>query len=297
MDSIVLLDFEEKDKAFFEQEKIETYLLRTSDFQNLPVVLPGTKNIFFQMSSALENEAIPADLSEKIRDLVNNGARLVGFIGQGYLYQLTGVIGALPEIHLQESAKGDSIIVNPELPFNLLFDRYFDKISFMYKLLPDPLAADIWEIPSALDESWKIVAKSQDGYPVSLLIRKGKGFFWLLPWFGSNNIQVADFILRDVFPLLDFKGKETEQTDWADREEYVFPEIKHLYRQKDEEKRKFEEKIKQIDEQIKTLKATEQESFIRLLKAEGQELKTAAVNAFKYLGWTKAVDVDDYWKM
>jgi len=46
MDSIVLLDFEEKDKAFFEQEKIETYLLRTSDFQNLPVVLPGTKNIF-----------------------------------------------------------------------------------------------------------------------------------------------------------------------------------------------------------------------------------------------------------
>ncbi len=296
MDSIVLLDFEEKDKAFFEQEKIETYLLRTSDFQNLPVVLPGTKNIFFQMSSAVENEAIPADLSEKIRDLVKNGARLVGFIGQGYLYQLTGVIGALPEIHLQESAKGDSIIVNPELPFNLLFDRYFDKIGFMYKLLPDPLAADIWEIPSALDESWKIVAKSQDGYPVSLLIRKGKGFFWLLPWFGSNNIQVADFILRDIFPLLDFKGKETEQTDWADREEYVFPEIKHLYRQKDEEKRKFEEKIKQIDEQIKTLKATEQESFIRLLKAEGQELKTAAVNAFKYLGWTKAVDVDDYWK-
>ncbi|HOE14332.1 MAG TPA: hypothetical protein PLL62_07405 [Candidatus Saccharicenans sp.] len=296
MDGIVLLDFDEKDKAFFEQEKIETFLFRTSDFQNLPVVLPDVKNIFFQMSSPVENEAIPADLSEKIRDQVKNGARLVGFIGQGYLYQLTGVIGTFPDIHLQESAPGDSLLVNPELPFNLLFDRYFDKISFMYKLLPNPLATDIWEIPSALDETWKIVAKSSDGYPVSLLIKKGKGFFWLLPWFGPNNIQVADFILRDVFPLLELKGKEPEETDWTDREEYVFPEIKQLYRQKEEEKKIFEEKIREIDEKIKTLKATEQEAFIKLLKAEGKELKAAAINAFKYLGWTKTVDVDEYWK-
>ena len=165
MDGIVLLDFDEKDKDFFEQEKIETYLLRTSDFENLPVILPEVKNIFFQMNSPVEKESIPADLSEKIRDQVKNGARLVGFIGQGYLYQLTGVIGAFPDIHLQESAPGDSLLVNPELPFNLLFDRYFDKISFMYKLLPNPLATDIWEIPSNLDETWKIVAKSSDGYP------------------------------------------------------------------------------------------------------------------------------------
>ncbi|HRD02086.1 MAG TPA: hypothetical protein PLP57_05510 [Candidatus Saccharicenans sp.] len=296
MNGIILLDFEEKDKAFFEQEKIESYLFRTSDFQYLPVVLPEVKNIFFQMNTPVEKEAVPADLSETIRDQVKNGSRLVGFIGQGYLYQLTGVIGAFPDIHLQESAPGDSLIVNPELPFNLLFDRFFDKISFMYKLLPDPLAADIWEFPSTLDETWKIVAKSADGYPVSVLIKKGKGFIWLLPWFGQNNIQVADFILRDVFPLLELQEKETEQIDWADREEYVFPEIKQLYQQKQEEKKKFEEKIRQLDEQIKTLKATEQEAFIRLLKAEGKELKTAALNAFKYLGWTKAVDVDEYWK-
>lgn len=166
----------------------------------------------------------------------------------------------------------------------------------MYKLLPNPLATDIWEIPSALDETWKIVAKSSDGYPVSLLIKKGKGFFWLLPWFGPNNIQVADFILRDVFPLLELKGKEPEETDWTDREEYVFPEIKQLYRQKRRRKKIFEEKIREIDEKIKTLKATEQEAFIKLLKAEGKDLKTAAINAFKYLGWTKAVDVDEYWK-
>jgi len=46
MDGVILLDFDEKDKDFFEQEKIETYLLRTSDFENLPVILPEVKNIF-----------------------------------------------------------------------------------------------------------------------------------------------------------------------------------------------------------------------------------------------------------
>ncbi|HUM34510.1 MAG TPA: hypothetical protein PKX32_04500, partial [Candidatus Saccharicenans sp.] len=28
----------------------------------------------------------------------------------------------------------------------------------------------------------------------------------------------------------------------------------------------------------------------------GKDLKAAAINAFKYLGWTKSVDVDEYWK-
>ncbi|MDD8019947.1 MAG: hypothetical protein PHU81_02005 [Acidobacteriota bacterium] len=299
MDGIILMDFEEKDRDFFKQEKIETYLFRTSDFENLPVVLPEVKSIFFQMNSPeepAENEAVPADLSEKIRDLVKNGTRVVGFIGPGHLYQLTGVIGTFPDIHLQESAAGDSVMVNPELPFNLLFDRYFDKIDFMYKLMPTPLGKDIWEIPSALDESWKIIAKSSDSYPVSLLIRKGKGFFWLLPWFGQNNIQVADFVLRDIFPLMELKGEEKETTDWSEREDYVFPEIRQLYRQKEEEREKYENRIKEIDEQIKTIRATEQENFIRLLKAEDRELKTTALNVFKYLGWTKAVDVDSYWK-
>jgi len=81
----------------------------------------------------------------------------------------------------------------------------------MYKLLPNPLATDIWEIPSALDETWKIVAKSTDGYPVSLLIKKGKGFFWLLPWFGPDNMQVADFILRDISPCSSSREKSQKK--------------------------------------------------------------------------------------
>lgn len=296
MNRIILLDFEEKDKEYFEKEKIDTFLIHTSEFKNLPSILPEAKTIFYQMNWPVEEEAVPTDLSEKIRDMVKNGARVVCFIGKGRLYQLTSVIGAFPDIHLQELAPGDTLIVNPEIPFNLLFDKYFENIAHMYKLLPTSFGPEVWEIPSALDETWKIIAKSSDGYPVSLMIKKGKGFFWLLPWFGQNNIQVADFILKDMFPLMELKGKEVDQVDWLDKEEYLFPEIKQLYLKKEEEKKKFEEKIREIDEQIKILRATEQEAFNRLLKAEGKELKTAVINAFKYLGWGKVIDVDEYWK-
>ncbi|MBC7362060.1 MAG: hypothetical protein H5U06_07250 [Candidatus Aminicenantes bacterium] len=296
MNRVILLDFEEKDKEYFEKEKIDTFLIHTAEFKNLPSILPEAKTIFYQMNWPVEEEAVPTDLSEKIRDMVKNGTRVVCFIGKGRLYQLTSVIGAFPDIHLQESAPGDTLIVNPEMPFNLLFDKYFENIAHMYKLLPTSFGPEVWEIPSALDETWKIIAKSSDGYPVSLMIKKGKGFFWLLPWFGQNNIQVADFILKDLFPLMELKGKEVDQVDWLDKEEYLFPEIKQLYLKKEEEKKKFEEKIREIDEQIKILRATEQEAFNRLLKAEGKELKTAVVNAFKYLGWGKVIDVDEYWK-
>ncbi|MCR4396050.1 MAG: hypothetical protein NUW07_04855, partial [Candidatus Saccharicenans sp.] len=122
------------------------------------------------------------------------------------------------------------------------------------------------------------------------------GFIWLLPWFGQNNIKVVDFILKDVFPLMEMKGKEVEQMDWIDKEEYLFPEIKELFLKKEEEKKKFEETIKQLDEQIRNLRETQQEAFNRLLKAEGPELKAAVLQAFKYLGWAKVVDVDQYWK-
>jgi hypothetical protein len=270
--------------------------MHTSEFTHLPAILPEAKAIFYQMNWPVEEETIPEGLSEKVQEMVTNGARVVCFVGKGHLYQLTSVIGTFPDIHLQESAPGELLLVNPEMPYNLLFEKYSDNLAHLYKLLPTSFGADSWEVPAARNESWKIVAKSSDGYPVSLIIRSGKGFVWLLPWFGQNNIQVADFILKDVFPLIEIKGKELEHIDWIDREEYLFPEIRQLFLKKEEEKKSFEEKIKEIDEQIKSLRQTQQEVFNRLLKAEGQELKEAVSHAFKYLGWGKVVDVDEYWK-
>ncbi|MGB4704820.1 MAG: hypothetical protein WBI18_07080 [Candidatus Saccharicenans sp.] len=296
MNRIILLDFEDRDRDYLLEENVDAFTIRTSDFKNLPAILPEARAIFYQLSWPVEEEAMPSGLAEKIQEMVNDGARVVCFVGKGHLYQLTGVIGPYPEIHFQDSAPGETILPLPEMPYNLVFDKFADRVAHMYKLLPRSFGADDWEIPAALGETWKIIAKSYDGYPVSLLIGKGKGFIWLLPWFGQENIKVVDFILKDVFPLMELKGKETEQVDWIDKEEYLFPEIKELYLKKEEEKRKFEERIKELDEKIKSLRQTQQEMFNRLLKAEGRELKEAVINAFRYLGWARVVDVDEYWR-
>ncbi len=296
MNRVILLDFEDKDKEYFEQENIDTFLIHTSDFASLPAILPEAKTIFYQMNWPVEKEVLPAGLAEKIQEMVNSGTRVVCFVGKGHLYQLTGVIGAYPDIHFQEMTPGESLLVNPEMPFKLLFDRFSENIAFIYKLLPNSFGADIWEVPMALNESCRIVAKSLDGVPVSLILKKGRGFIWLLPWFGQNNIRVADFIVKDVFPLMELRGKEAGPMDWIDKEEYLFPEIKKLFLQKEEEKKRFEERIRELDEKIKTLRETQQEEFNRLLKAEGRELKEAVSQAFKYLGWGKVVDVDEYWR-
>jgi hypothetical protein len=296
MEGIILLNFEEKDRQYFETENIKTFLFQTNELTELPAGWPEAGVVFFQMDKPAEESVLPLDLSPKIQDMVKAGTRVVCFIGKGRLYQLSSIIGSYPEIHFQDTIPGDNIQVSPELPFNLLFDKYFDRIAHMYKLLPTSFGLDRWEIPSVLDESWKIVAKSSDGYPVSLIIKKGKGLIWLLPSFGEHNFKVADFILKDIFPLLEIKEEKKEQADWIEKEEYLFPEIKKLYLQKEEERRRYEEKIREIDEQIKQIKNTEQEMFYRLLKAEGRELKEAVIHAFKYLGWGKVVDVDAYWK-
>lgn len=296
MNRVILLDFEDKDRDYLEQEQVDTFLIHTSDFRNLPTILPEARAIFYQVNWPVEEEAVPGGLAEKVQEMVVDGARVVCFVGKGHLYQLTGVIGTFPDIHFQESTPNEVLLVTPEMPFNLIFEKFSSSLAHIYKLLPNSFGADIWEVPASLNESWKIVAKSHDGYPVSLMIRKGKGFIWLLPWFGQQNIKVADFILKDVFPLMEMKGKEVEQMDWIDKEEYLFPEIKELFLKKEEEKKKFEERLKELDEQIRTLRETQQEAFNRLLKAEGQELKAAVLQAFKYLGWPKVVDVDQYWK-
>jgi hypothetical protein len=149
---------------------------------------------------------------------------------------------------------------------------------------------------STSNGGFEFLAKSQDGHPFSLLIRKGKGFYLLLPWFGPKNIDVAEFILRDVLPKLDLKAGETEEYGWLDGEEYTFPVLKDLFARRIEEKERHKQALLEIEDRIREARATEQESFNTLLKGEGQDLKKAVVQALQNLGWGKVVDVDEYWK-
>jgi hypothetical protein len=110
-----------------------------------------------------------------------------------------------------------------------------------------------------------------------------------------KNVEVVDHILKDKLSLAAAMPEEPA-VDWLDGEDYVFPELKELMLKKDEEKRRHEAALADIDRRISEMRSAGQEEFHRLLKAEGPELKSAVIHALRYLGWQKVVDVDDYWK-
>ncbi len=55
-------------------------------------------------------------------------------------------------------------------------------------------------------------------------------------------------------------------------------------------------RLADYDRQIRELKVGGQEQFHRLLSGEGPALKAAVLHTLRYLGWTRVVDVDQYWK-
>jgi len=57
----------------------------------------------------------------------------------------------------------------------------------------------------------------------------------------------------------------------------------------------YENRLAQVDEQIRRVRETQQESFDRLLTATGDTLKQAVMEALQYLGM-QAIDVDSYWR-
>ena len=128
-----------------------------------------------------------------------------------------------------------------------------------------------------------------------MILRKGRGHVLLLPSFGPKNVEVVDSILKDKLSL----GAELLDEpagDWLDADDYAFPELKALAAKRDEEKKRFDEVLADYDRQIKDMRAGGQEEFHRLLTGEGAVLKKAIVHAFRYLGWGRVVDVDEYWK-
>ena len=69
-----------------------------------------------------------------------------------------------------------------------------------------------------------------------------------------------------------------------------------LNRKKEDETKKYKQIIIKLNEKIKEIKEKEQELFNELLKAQGEKLKQAVINAFKYVGWHEVIDVDKYWE-
>jgi hypothetical protein len=297
MSKIVLIDFDEKDRERLRAEGFDAELLAAGAGESArPGVPPDCETVFFQMGRQGQEGRVRNELASEISPLVEGGARVVCFVGEGNLVDLTGIIGLYPELHFRPADPSESIVLRPKVPFRLIFERFGPSIASSYKLFQDPVPEASWDKGSSVSGNYEFLAKGRDGRPVSVLIRKGEGFYLLLPSFGPKNAEVAAFFLKDVVPLLDQKVTEIPEYGWLDSGEYTFPILKDLLARREEEARRHERALLEIEEGLKEARAIEQESFNRLLRSEGPELRKAVVQALDYLGWGKVVDVDDYWK-
>ncbi len=297
MSKVVLIDFEEKDRERLRAEGFDAELLASGPGEPArPGVPPDLETIFFQMGRAGQEGRARNGLASEIAPLVKGGARVVCFVGEGNLVELTGIIGQYPELHFRPADPSEGIVLRPKVPFSLIFDRFGASIVHAYNLFQDPVPEASWDKGSSVNGSYEFLAKGRDGRPVSVLIRNGRGFYLLLPSFGPKNTEVAGFFLKDVAPLLDQRATEAPEYGWLDGDEYTFPVFKDLLARREAEVRRHEQALREIEVSLKEARATEQESFNRLLKSEGPELSKAVVQALDYLGWGKVVDVDEYWR-
>ena len=291
MSKVVLIDFDEMDRERLRAEGFETEFLAAG-----PGLPPDLGTLFFQMGRPGQEGRTRNGLASELGRLVEGGARVICFIGPANLVDLTEVIGMFPELHLGDADRSEDVLSRPKVPFSLIFDRFRPSIAHAYELFQDPIPEASWDKGLSADGTYEFLAKGRDGRPVSVLIRKGKGFYLLLPSFGPKNAEVAGFFLKDVVPLLDLKATEIPEYGWLDGGEYTFPALKDLLLRREDEVRRHAQALREIEDGLKEVRATEQESFNRLLKSDGPELKKAVVQALQYLGWGKVVDVDDYWR-
>ncbi len=297
MSKIVLIDFDEKDRERLRAEGFDAELLAAGPGDPArPGVPPDLETLFFQMGLPGQEGRARNGIAAELAPLVDAGARVVCFVGLGDLVDLTSVIGAYPELHFRDADTSEDLIVRPKAPFSLIFDKFRPSITHAFKLFRDPVPDASWDAGGSADGTYEFLAKGQDGRPVSALIRKGRGFYLLLPSFGPKNVEVAGFFLGNLAPLLDLKAMETPEYGWLDGGEYTFPVLKDLLARRAEEVERHERALREIEDSLREARASEQESFNRLLRSEGPELRTAVIQALQYLGWGKVVDVDAYWK-
>ncbi len=299
MSKILLLDFEDTDRDRLASGKYDVESRSTGwrSGREEGLDLPTESDIiFYQLEGRGSNgrSQLHLDVHEALARRVEAGARVVCFIGGGELYQLTNIVGTFPGLQLQDVARPETILFNPRALFHVPFERFKPFIARAYKLLPAPAGDGIWEDGSAAGKL-EILAKSADGFPVSLLAGKGKGYVLLLPSFGPKNVEIAEYILKDKMPLQAESAPEPAG-GWSESQEFVFPELREILAKKDEEQKRHEQAVAELDRQFREAKAAGQDDFLKLLTADGPELRKAVVGALRYLGWGKVVDVDEYWK-
>jgi hypothetical protein len=303
MAKILLLDFSETDFRYLSDKKFDVELRETNwKSGKIESLVPpqDCTVVFYQADLTTFGTGLHAGEAENFEKIVADGGAVISFVGSCQEYHLTNIIGAIPQLKLEENNLPDKLFVTKEGPFSPIFEQFGPFVSRASELFQthDTLGKTLnlkdWDPP--FEGELQTLAESYRNYPVSAVVRKGKGFYLFLPWFGEKNVQVAELLLNDILPGLTSEPAAGEERSWVDSYEYVFPSLLEVYKQMEEENEQHRQRLLRLEEKIGELKSNEQEPFTRLLTGQGPELREAVVRALKYLNWLSVVDVDEYWK-
>jgi len=307
MARILLLDFEEADYRELLAKNYDVELLQTNwKTGKIESLYPpeDCAVVFYQVNLDDYGTGFHIGDAENFARVVENGGAIVCFIGNCQEYHLTNIIGEIPHLKFEENSLPDEVSAIEEEPFRTIFHDFRLSISHAFELFPtqnslgQSLNLKEWDPP--YDGELKVLAESSRRFPVSFLLRKGHGYYLLLPWFGEKNLAVAQHLLATMFQEygLSLSARmEAKEGSWLESPEYVFPALQEVYRAMEEEKERHRLALLRLEEKAAAIRAAEQEPFFRLLTAEGSELREAVLKAFKYLDWINVVDADEYWKL
>jgi hypothetical protein len=303
MAKILLLDFDEGDFRYLLDKKFDVELKKTNwKTGKIESLVPpkDCRVVFYQANLTNYGTGLHVGDAVNFEKIVVDGGAIVCFVGNSQAYHLTNIIGDIPQLKFEENTLPDKIFEIKDKPFNLIFNQFRPFISHAFELFEtkDKLGKSLdlkeWNPPS--DGELQILAESYRNYPVSAVLRKGKGFYLLLPWFGDKNIEVVEMILSHILPEISPPLSAEGEYGWLDSYEYIFPNLLDIYKQMEEENERHRQNMVRLEEKIEEIKSNDQEPFNRVLIKQDAELREAVVRALKYLNWLNVVDVDEYWK-
>lgn len=304
MAKILLLDFNDTEFTLLSRKKFDVELKKTNWYTGKNISLIPSKDcqiVFYNIDlDNIASSVHSGDCKNFIR-IVEEGGVIICFVGKCSPYHLANIVGNFPALAFRTYSESRWIFSTQNEPLNLVFSRFGADIVYTYELffnksvkLGDKIKLENWD-PKYKGEL-EVLAISRNNVSVAVIIREGKGFYLFLPWFEDKNIEIVELFLTEILPKLAPHLFFDEEYKWLDNYRYYFPSLLKLNRKKEGETKKYKRTIIKLNEKIKEIKEKEQELFNELLKAQGEKLKQAVINAFKYVGWHEVIDVDKYWE-
>jgi hypothetical protein len=303
MAKILLVDFSEDEYRHLLGRKLDVEVKETNwksgKVESL-VPAPDCRIVLYQANLGNFGTGLHAGDVEQFEQLLNQGGAIICFIGNCQEYHLTGLVGNIPHLKFQENKLPDKIYEAKDTPYAGIFSEFRPFISQAQELFPthNNLGKTIdlreWDPPQ--EAELQVLAESFKNYPISALLRKGKGFYVFLPWFGEKNINVAELLLTEILPQTAPHLFESDGKNWLDSYDYVFPGLLDVYKQMEEENERHRQSMLRLEQTIEEIRSAEQDPFNRLLTAQGAELQQAVARSLKYLNWLQVINVNDYWK-